>query len=254
MGLIVFLSVNVHKVKVNRLNGLEGLASYPVNYIDHRVPFQERQFRYARKYYQTLIDLIPTYEKKGIVDGPVTLSRAYAMIALCDYYLGKNKEATDLFKKALKIEPRHFWFNYNLAVIYFQSGDYETALFYLKDLFSLNTEKLEVSMSLDYYDLWAPKVAEQYKKVGSAQFYKVIVHSYKLAILAYERLKEPAQMKTLSAAAIQSGLANNDNFFYYYAGLTSQRPEVGRELFDLMVNPSLYFASIGQERYLIQKR
>lgn len=253
-GLIVFFSVDVQKARVNRLNGLQELAAYPARYLDHQVPFQERPFRTARKYYQTLIDLIPDYEKKGLVDGPVTLSRAYAMMALCDYYLGKNKEAVELFKKALEIEPRHFWFSYNLGVIYFQLGDYETALPYLKDFFSFNTEKLDVSVNLDSYAFWAPKVAQNYKKVSLAKFYEVTVHSYKLAVLAYERLKKPAGMKALSVMAIQSGLANQDQFFYYYAGLTSQRPEVGRELFDLMVHPLVYFVPIGKERYFVQRR
>ena len=194
-GLLIFFSVNAHKVKVNRLSGLEDLASYPARYLNHKVPFQERQFRYTRKYYQTLIDLTSGYEKKGLVNGPVTSSRAYAMIALCEYYLGKIKEPIELFKKALKIEPRHFWFNYNLGVIYFQLGDYETALAYFKDFFSVDLEKFDVSLSLDHYDLWEPKLAEKYKKVSLLKFYEVTINSYKLAILAYERLKNPIEMK-----------------------------------------------------------
>jgi len=198
--------------------------------------------------------LIPVYEKAGMVNGPLTLSRAYAMIAWCDYYLGKNTEAIELFKKAFKIEPRQFWLNYNLGVIYFRSGDYETTLTYLKDFFSLDTETFEVSLRLDNYDLWEPTLAKQYKEVSWGKLHELMVNSYKLAILANGQLKNPFRMKELSLAAIESGLANQDPFFYYYAGLTSQRPEVGHELFDLMVHPSFYFGLIGQERYLVQRR
>ena len=253
-GLLLFFSIDVPKVKVNRLNCLGGFASYPVKYLGHTAPFQERQFRYTRKYYQTLINLIPRYEKSGLVNGPVTLSRTYAMIALCDYYLGRNKEAVELFKKALTIEPRHFWFSYNLGVIYFRLGDDAAAISYLNNFFSADKEKLEASMRLDNDDFREPALAEKYRQVSSNRFYDAVVNSYKLAILASERLKNPVDARNLSLIAIQSGLGNKDNFFYYYAGLISQKPAVGDELFDLMVVPSLYFMPIGQENHLARRR
>ena len=253
-GLVIFFSGDVSKAKVNRLNYLKGSASYPIFYIERQAPFDERQFRYARRYYQTLVHLIPFYEKTDMVNGPVTLSRAYAMIAFCDYYLKRNEEAIALFKKAAQIEPKHFWINYNLGVIYFQLGHYETALSYLKDCLSLNKEKLDVSMHLDYYDLWEPTLAEEYKKVSLKKFYQLVVNSYKLSVLAHEHLKNSIEMKKLSLLAIRAGLAKKDNFFYYYAGLSSQKIEAEKGLFDLVFNPSLYFVSIGQEKYLARER
>jgi len=253
-GFIIFFSMDVKKVKVNRLNYLKDSASFPVSYLEGRSSFDERQFRYARRYYQTLIDLVPVYEKSGMVHGPTALSRAYAMIALCDYYLGKNEEAITLLQKAIQIEPKHFWLNYNLGVIYFKLGNYETALSYLKEYLSLNKEKLALSMQLDYYDRWEPRLREEYKKVSVGEFYQLMVNSYKLSILAHEQLKNSIEMKKLASVAIRLGLAPKDGFFYYYADLSTVKPEVGKALFDLVFNPSLHFVPIGQEKYLAKTR
>ncbi len=248
VGLVIWGTVNVHRVEMARLGSLDIWSDYPVRFIEKRSPYDERQFRYAKKYYQALARIIPLYEKKGITDKDIALSRAYALIAFCYHYLGNDRAALENYKRTASIGPDEIWLNYDLGVVSFNLGEYEQALSYLKNNFAMNDKKLSESMDRDYYQNWDLKASKNYKEFSTNQFYKLTMNSYKLGVLAYERMGDMKRARALAVVAIQIGMAKNNIFFLYYAGVSSQKLDMDEDLMKLAVNPSLFYVALGQEK------
>lgn len=233
IGLLLVLCVDVEKVKLARVNFLQDAGEFPVLYLTRRADFDKKDFRRAKKYYQAIACVIPYYEKTGLVFYPTALSRAYAMRALCDYYLDNTDEAAQNFKKAISLEPREFWLNYNLGLVYFKQGQYTMASEYFAKSARLTQKDLQESMQLDYIQLWPKDMAEKYKTLSAIIFRKVVDNSYKFMAIANERIKKtPGQ--TNPALAQKTDLLGGN--------------------FDLFYNVSLNFVPIGQERIFIERR
>lgn len=232
IGLLLVLCVDTERVKLARVNFLQDSAEYPVMYLTRRAVFDPKEFRRAKKYYQAISCAIPYRKKTGIVFYPTTLSRAYAMMALCDYYLDNTDEALVYFKKAIDLEPKEFWLNYNLGLVYFKQGQYTMASEYFAKSARLTQKDLQESMQLDYIQLWPKELAERYKTLSATIFRKVVDNSYKFLALANERIKNT------------QGQAN--------PALAQKTDLVGGN-FDLFYNVSLNFVPIGQERIFIER-
>lgn len=252
-ALILWGTCDPLKARLNRLNYLKDAASYPVHYMDGNASFDKRQLYYARYYYENLLRLIPFYEKQGVLNAAVTLSRALAMIGICQFYLGHYPQAIAYMEKAARQEPRQFWFQYDLGLMYFKMGHDGQALDQARDLLSFSKEKLEASMQLDYYELWPPAIAAEYRKLTLQKYYLFLVQSYKLSILATDHQLDAGAVRTFALSAIKNGLANDDKFFYYYAGLAQEKPSQD-VLLNFVFPPSVYFVPIGQEKLVIMKR
>ncbi len=232
IGLMLVLCLDVEKVKLARVNFLQDSAAYPVMYLTRRAAFDQKEFRRAKKYYQAISYAVSYYEKRDMVLKPTALSRVYAMIAICDYYLDNADEALVYFKKAIELEPQEFWLNYNLGLVYFKRGQYTMASEHFAKSARLTQKDLQESMQLDYIQLWPKELAEKYRALSVLIFRKVVDNSYKLIALSNKRIKNAqGSTKSGSGQAID-GLADN---------------------FDLFYNVSLNFVPIGQEKFFISK-
>lgn len=254
IGGIVVLSLNVDQITMGRLNNLKESAQYPVYFLSGEAAFNQTQFRYARRYYQALIDAVSLYSKDNTIFSTITLSRAYAMLAICEYYLGNHRNVETHFKKALILEPRHYWLNYNLGVIAFEAGDYLAALTYFKNSFSLTKNQLDESMHLDYFESWEPSLGKKFKDTSTVQFYTMIKNSYKLSVLAYDRMGQLAMAKKLTLMVTEAGMGRQDSFYDYYKEISSQKTSPSDSVFKLIFNPSLYFVPVGQERLFVDRQ
>lgn len=250
----VFLWVTCDPVRVNlnRLNYYKDAARYPVEYVEKSAPFDRRQWLYARSYYKSLLKLIPIYEQQGVLDGPLTKSRAYAMIAVCEFYLGYKARALAFMEKAVRQGPRQSWLQYDLALLNFDQNRYGQALAQGRELLPFSKEKLEADMQLDYYESWPPVVAIEYKKLTWQKYYQLMVNSYKLSILAADRSGQKDTARTLALSAIKEGIAGDDKIFPYYAGLSPEQPK--EEQIGFLFPPAVYFVPIGQEKMAFARR
>ncbi len=254
VGLVVVLTVDTELAKIARVNFLKDYASYPQEFSNRRLPFDQKKFRFARKYYQALEVAIPVFEKKHMVLQPAALSRAYAMIGACDYYLGDTDSALGYFKKAVLLEPRQFWIDFNIGLVYFKQGQYSTAVGYFKKAFVLKRKDLVELMQLDILEKWPLQVAKQYEVLSFVEFEKLVRDSYKLTVLAYERMGQFDSAKEVALVAYRLGVGRQDSFFEQRLGLKSAKPqEHEEERFDLFYNVSQYFVPIGQEKFFIQR-
>lgn len=254
VAFMIIMSLNGEMVNLGRVNALQEFASYPVFYINDQASWDEKNFRFAKKYYQSIIPAIINYEKYDLVYKPSTLSRAYAMVGICDYSLGHFDLALKSFQKAIELEPRHFWLNYDAGLTLFRQGQYEKAIAYFEKSFSLTAKDIEKSMSLDYVDQWPLDMAQKYEMLNLFIFHETVNNSFKLAILAYDRLGNSLMSKKLATAAFASKIDSNNEFFEYYAGIISKKPIVSEKNFELLHNASLNFVPIGQEKFFIEKQ
>lgn len=253
LAILIIGIVDVDNVKMARVNNLQDVASYPALYLSGKASFDERMFRLSKKYYQAFVYAVPLYAANGFVDGPVALSRTYMMLAVCDDHLGQSAEAAQFLQKALALEPRHFWLNYDLGLVYFKRGEYAAAAGYFQRSFSLQLKDVDQAMELDYFQYWPPSSSDTYKTLNLVAFHEVVLKSYELAVLAYEKMGNRSMMKDLSAMAMRSGLGEESGLLKYYAGASPQKPDVDMGSYRLMVNPSVYFLPIGKEKFIAKK-
>ncbi len=254
VAFVIIVSLNGEMVNLGRVNALQDFAAYPLFYINDQASFDEKSFRFAKKYYKAIIPAIVNYEKYDLVYKPSTLSRAYAMVGICDYSLGHFDLALQSFQKAIELEPRHFWLNYDVGLTLFRQGQYEKAISYFEKSFSLTARDIDKSMKLDYVQEWPLEMAQRYEMLNLFIFHETVNNSFKLAILAYDRLGNSPMSKKLATAAFSSKIDSNGEFFAYYAGIASKKPIVNEEDFDVMHNASLNFVPIGQEKFFVEKQ
>ncbi len=224
MALCLAATINSQMAHLARVNYLQDEAVYVPIYLNHLASFDQKKFRLAKKYYQAFIGTIPYYMKFNFVEQSVTLSRAYAMIAICDYYLGDATQAIEYFNKAIRLEPKHFWLHYDLGVAYFKAGSYLKAQEHFKDSLAMTLKDLHANMELDYFEQWPKEMAKKYESLSTIIFYKMIKDSYKLSNLSEQLINNPKNLATIG-------------------------PEFNK--FDLIYNPSLVFLPIGQEKIFV---
>lgn len=78
-----------------------------------------------------------------------------AMLGYCYYYLGDIPRSIRYFKKAIRINPRFFWFYYNLGVIYMQQGKNTEAAAYFEKALACSAEEtlMMINASRIYHEL-----------------------------------------------------------------------------------------------------
>ena len=82
-------------------------------------------------------------------------AEAYGMLGFCYYYLGDVKSALQAFEEAHRVNPKFFWFSYNLGAIYFNLKDYPKAQEYFKQAVG-NDINLSYSYILNSREIYMP--------------------------------------------------------------------------------------------------
>ena len=85
------------------------------------------------------------------------IAEVNAMLGFCNYYQGNKKEALDLYLKAVKLQPKYFWNNYNLAVLYLQNKDRDNAIKYLTNAIASDIDySMQVTLTSSVYrSIWS---------------------------------------------------------------------------------------------------
>lgn len=77
---------------------------------------------------QKLYDQAIKYGKQALVLGPNN-SEVYAMLAFIKHFVGMDKEAIELLKKAIRLHPYyHAWYSHYLGMAYTETEEYDLAL------------------------------------------------------------------------------------------------------------------------------
>ena len=147
-----------------------------------------------RAYYEKAADFYPH------------IAEVQAMLGYCNYYQGNKQEALDNYIKAVKLEPKYFWNNFNLAILYFQNKDQTKAIEYLTKAISSDIDySMKVTLlSSVYRSLWSPMKDPKTRTIhGLKSGYEKVF--YMMVLLLKSVGQEQAAIKSLKIAAASLG-------------------------------------------------
>lgn len=72
---------------------------------------------------------------------PRQFPEAYGMLGYCTQQLGDMDKAAAFYQKAIALHENFFWFHYNLAMVYFQTGQYGKARACLREALRQSPEE-----------------------------------------------------------------------------------------------------------------
>lgn len=132
LAAIIFVAIaDSAKAYMHRLQRDETWAMHPVDHLlDQKVSPDSPYLRRGLRYYKTLLGLAPH------------LSQAHGIKGYCYYYLDKKERSIRAFLKAVDIEPRFYWHQYNLGLIYYERQDFDKAAEYFQHVAFMNSEEL----------------------------------------------------------------------------------------------------------------
>jgi tetratricopeptide (TPR) repeat protein len=148
-------------------------------------------------------------------------SDGFSMLGYCYYALGEKARAVVAYQKALQIKPDFFWFNYNLALIYFKGGQFQNALPFL--------EKAVRSNLVDTFDfvdrskvIYRSLLLEdpQFFKDSQGRYLRALQKSYEMLVWIYYQKQDFRSAMKYVELALNQPLPDNA-FLYHYAGLVS---------------------------------
>ncbi len=143
----------------------------------HQGKIDKKQIERDLFYYTIILTLTPQR------------AETFAMLGFCRFYRGEWDQAEALYERAVQLNPRFFWFHYNLALIYIEEGKYTEAASSLKKALNLPPEiTLKYIESARIYQqiLLSDRANIKNLKLSLTQGYKRAV---RLLIVCYNKSK-----------------------------------------------------------------
>lgn len=204
------LLTNETKLKMHALNHSIPSFKYLINFSEKKEEFNKDKFKVYERYYSRVIRYFPD------------IASGYGMLGYSSYYLGKERKAIFLYKKAIKINTDFLLFHYNLGVIYFKNKKYLEA----SELFNkaINTELAGNIYTFYNCLIYRQLLTKDISQLSNDDIEKRIVsdysRSYLFLVLCYHFLGDLDKMKEYSIKGINPHFESQD-FFNFYAGLSS---------------------------------
>lgn len=212
-GFLVFYSmVNYQdvtdKARVASLNRLMPSLDGLVLFIRENQPLKNSYLREWVMYYRAFED----------ISGP--RADVAGMQGFAYYYLGQKDKAIKHFEEAIIGNPLFFWFYYNLAVIYYEQGEYAKALDYVQMAIDrdLETTNSFLNVSKPYNDLLQPFPNKA--DMLSSHFEEGRLQMFKMLILCHFHLKQYTHLISL-AKVIAPEVKKDKYFFDFYTGMAA---------------------------------
>lgn len=212
-GFLVFYSmVNYQdvtdKARVASVNRLMPSIDFLVDFIREEKSLSRSYMKEWVMYYRALREISGP---RADVDG---------MLGFFSYYLGQKDRAIKYFEEAIIGNPLYLWFYYDMAVMYYEEGNYEKALEYVQLAVDRDEETTNsfLNVAKPYNDLLQPlqnktDLLHDHFQMGRMQMFKML-------ILCQYNLKHYPQVVSLSQIAIAT-LKQEQHFFYFYSGLAA---------------------------------
>lgn len=110
-AVVLGVAVDRKAATFERLNAVQEWGDYPARLESGQAGYDERRLRFAVRYYKLAAKIVPRSDQP------------YATIGYCYARLGEDARAVQYFQKALELNRRHFWLEYNLGVLYSRMND-----------------------------------------------------------------------------------------------------------------------------------
>lgn len=216
--LVFTVLIDQHKYGVQVLNATKMPIKYLVQHADYVVPFDREKFDAYLRYFNYVEQYVPN------------ASEAYGMLGYCYYQIGQKHKAKHYASLAVQSYPEFFWFPYNLAVIYFNEGDYKKVIPLLEKATNLDP-KIAISLLGDsriYADLGGEEqtqVDKDYslvhlgRKMGD-RLKSGYESAYEMLLISYEK-EQRYQAMLDNALAFASFNPKNMDLLLYYIGVAN---------------------------------
>jgi len=213
---IIFLSARLvidfdrveRKVKAKQLNELMPAFDYLIDFEEQKLAPDKKKFEEFAAYYERVDELMPDH------------SEINGLLGYSYYYLGEQAKAIERYEKAIQLNPRYFWFYFNLATIHFKSGHYEKTVELLSRAIEEHpvlTLKLTVSSKEHKRIILGIKNVEKALTQRTERGY---TKAYVLLIAAHYQMGHYKDVVELAAQALHRKI-DETTLFYSYIGLAS---------------------------------
>ena len=153
-------------------------------------------------------------------------SDALEILGYCYYYSGETDKALRAYQKTIRLNANSFEAHYNLAIIYYQKGDYDKARELLEKALAIAPEKA-------LHNIRSSKIVYQsiLKNTPYPNNYlsKEIQNSYKnalaLLVLSYYHLKDFKNLAQQAALGLMMQ-PEREEFFRYFLELGSKNSKI----------------------------
>ena len=212
--LLIFFILNLFPEYKNTID----LAQLRI--LNRFVPFSfqcliEPEKKFGANHYQAQID----YYNQVVKLAP-EVADIYEIFGFCYYHLGDKGKAIASFKKAIQLERRFFWAQYDLGLIYYQNKHYSEAIKVFQKATNLPPEAafLIIKASSIYQQIILINPDIHYDFNGSLK--RGYHDAYVLLVKSYYALKDFQNMLSSSLVATKLGVDDN-GVFYFYQGLAA---------------------------------
>ncbi|GEM_PF-4970337 len=184
--LLSFVLINHNTLKVKTLNYLLPSSADMKDFRNRPAQMSREKLKNFLIYYRTMC---------GFVTRDAEEPAPCGITGYAYYYFGKENQAIEYYKRAIKLNSHFFWFYYNLGVIYYNKNDYHQAAEYFAHALGIRPEN---SM---YFLVLTKTYRDMFKLLGlmPGDYESSLDQGYALAKILYmnsQLLNEKPQLRT----------------------------------------------------------
>ena len=201
VGVILSFVVDQRKLSRSILDYLKDSPQYVQDLAAGRSAPDVKKLREALRFYLSLAQLFPD-------------PSVYGAIGYCYYQLGRYPQSQLYYEKSIKENTELFGLSYNLAVLYYRSGDYRRAVSCFRQANQISPQK-----SMMYPKLINPmdqKIKENAtdpsSRLNALMFF--YIRSYEFMVSGFYRSGQYPQMLETAIEAAKIFPGSQDYFFY----------------------------------------
>ena len=209
LGTAVFILVDQKKVSRTILDYLKDSPQYVQDLAAGRSAPDVKKLREALRFYLSLARLFPN-------------PSVYGAIGYCYYQLGRYPQAQLYYEKSIKENTELFGLSYNLAVVYYRTGDYRRAISYFRQANQIPPQKSMIyPKSINPMDQKIKEnTTDPSSRLNALMF--SYIRSYEFMISGfYHSGQYPQMLETAREAA--KVFPGSEDYFFYAAALAAYR-------------------------------
>jgi len=196
-------------MRLTTLNRLRPNFDYLVSAMTEEKDIDRKRIEKYLFYFKSILDVV----------GP--RADVYGLLGYCYGLLGENQKAIEFYQKAEALNPRFFWFHYNLATLYFRENRYKEALGEAR--LSLQQGTIDDNLNFIYksYRVYLPIIAvsgDNLQQTITGQLKRGYFNIYLLMILSPYYMNDfPLMLQSVNDVLPKE--IGSDAHFYFLAGV-----------------------------------
>ncbi|MFT7537919.1 MAG: tetratricopeptide (TPR) repeat protein [Lysobacterales bacterium] len=162
-------------------------------------------------------------------------SDAFGLLAYSNYNLNNTSEAINNYKQAIELNPKFFWYYYNLSILYSNINNHQMSVYLLEKALTLSP-LTTLNGIIQSQKIYLPLHIQVGNKTG-ADLEKELRDGYNngrlLLIYNYEKLNMYDKVLSLSSAGLKTSTQNHD-FYFYMLGKIAYKTQNYKRSFEFL--------------------